>query len=46
MKKNIFKRFVVEVRLDDKEDSLAAYKEYIQLEIKEKDPARIQVPVF
>jgi hypothetical protein len=25
---------------------LAAYKEYIQLEIKEKDPARIQVPVF
>ncbi len=33
-----------EIRLDDKEESLAAYREYIALETQEKDPARIQVP--
>ena len=31
-----------ELRLEDKEESLAAYREYIELETKEKDPARIQ----
>jgi hypothetical protein len=35
-----------EIRLDDKEESLAAYREYIALETQEKDPARIQVPLL
>jgi hypothetical protein len=32
-----------EVRVEEKGESLAAYMEYIALETREKDPARIQV---
>jgi hypothetical protein len=35
-----------EIRLDDKEESLASYREYIALETQEKDPARIQVTLL